>query len=59
MVWRFPNGWIRTHYEGIPWFLQDIRPQGYLGRVLAQRLFGQSDEAMVISGLPEHIQHYY
>ncbi len=58
MVWRFPNGWIRTHYEGIPWFLQDIRPQGYLGRVLAQRLFGQPDDAMVISELPEHIQHW-
>lgn len=55
---RFPNGWIRTHYEGIPWFLQDMRPQGYLGRVLAQRLSGQADDAMVISGLPEHVHQW-
>lgn len=58
MMLRFPNGWIRTHYEGIPWFLQDIRPQGYLGRVLAQRLSGQPDDAIVISGLPEHIHQW-
>ena len=58
LVGRFPNGWIRTHYEGIPWFLQDIRPQGYLGRALAQRLFGQADDAMVISGLPEHVHQW-
>lgn len=55
---RFPNGWIRTHYEGIPWFLQDIRPQGYLGRALAQRLFGQSNDIAVASNLPEHIHQW-
>lgn len=34
----FPDGWVREHYEGVPWFLQDLRPQGYLGRALAHRM---------------------
>lgn len=24
-------------YPGLPWFLQDLRPSGFLGRLLAQR----------------------
>lgn len=56
---RFPQGWLRAHYEGVPWFLQDARPQGYLGRALAQRLFlehGNSD--LRISDLPEHVHQW-
>ena len=56
---RFPNGWIRAHYEGIPWFLQDIRPQGYLGRALAQRLFERTDNVTVAArGLSEHVHQW-
>lgn len=53
---RYPDGWIRTHYEGIPWFLQDLRPQGYLGRALAQQLSRQP--TFVDPSLPEHIHHW-
>ncbi|MBU2741458.1 hypothetical protein HAP67_07210 [Acidithiobacillus albertensis] len=56
---RFPRGWIRAHYEGIPWLLQDIRPQGYLGRALAQRLFfDSSGVGSGIQGLPEHVHQW-
>ncbi|MBU2764948.1 type II toxin-antitoxin system HipA family toxin YjjJ [Acidithiobacillus ferrivorans] len=53
---RYPGGWMRPHYEGIPWFLQDIRPQGYLGRALAQQLFRQPE--VISTPLPEHIHQW-
>lgn len=28
-------------YPGLPWFLQDLRPRGFLGRLLAQRYAGE------------------
>ncbi|POZ63054.1 type II toxin-antitoxin system HipA family toxin YjjJ [Chromobacterium alticapitis] len=31
-----------THYDGLPWWLNDMRPQGYLGRAWARRLAAQS-----------------
>lgn len=58
---RFPRGWIRAHYEGIPWFLQDVRPQGYLGRTLAQSLFldrGDVGASVSLQGLPEHVHQW-
>lgn len=59
MARRFPKGWIRAHYEGIPWFLQDVRPQGYLGRALAQRLFlDTGGVAASVQGLPEHVHQW-
>ncbi|MHB8365554.1 MAG: HipA domain-containing protein [Acidithiobacillus sp.] len=61
MAQRFPRGWIRAHYEGIPWFLQDVRPQGYLGRALAQRLFldrGDVGASVSIQGFPEHVHQW-
>lgn len=58
-AWRFPKGWIRAHYEGMPWFLQDVRPQGYLGRALAQRLFfDRGGVSLGIQGLPEHVHQW-
>jgi hypothetical protein len=30
----FTSGW----YEGLPWFMDDLRPQGFLGRVFARRV---------------------
>lgn len=38
-----------TFYEGVPWFLSDMRPQGFLGR-----LWGREHAAML--GLPEDIR---
>lgn len=29
---------VAGHFPGIPWFLDDVRPQGFLGRTLAHRL---------------------
>ena len=55
---QFPDGWLREHYEGVPWFLQDGRPQGYLGRALAQRWFGQDGGTAVVPGLPEHVHQW-
>src|SRR3546814_7364212 len=28
---------VPGHYPGLPWFLDDLRPQGFLGRTLAHR----------------------
>jgi hypothetical protein len=28
---------VAGHYPGLPWFLDDLRPQGFLGRTLAHR----------------------
>lgn len=39
------------HSEGLPWWLNDLRPQGYLGRVLAKRLSTQL-------GLPPHLEDW-
>lgn len=56
---RFPQSWLRAHYEGIPWLFQDARPQGYLGRALAQRLFSEHGNSnSYVSGLPEHVHQW-
>lgn len=28
---------FRGHYPGLPWFIDDVRPQGFLGRAMAHR----------------------
>ena len=40
-----PEGYVLVHHdgtglhsEGLPWWLNDLRPQGYLGRIQARRL---------------------
>ena len=58
MAGRLPKGWVRTHYEGIPWFLQDLRYQGYLGRALAQPLFALRDSALDAEELSEHVHEW-
>ena len=40
-----------THYEGLPWWLNDMRPQGFLGRAYAQR------HAPSL-GLPADVRHW-
>ncbi len=48
--------WVMRHvsnsqvsrYDGLPWWLQHMRPQGYLGRAFAKRNASQM-------GLPEHL----
>lgn len=32
-----PVGEVPGHFPGLPWFLDDLRPQGFLGRSLAHR----------------------
>lgn len=39
-----PDGWVMqgddgaaTHHEGLPWWITDMRPSGYLGRAYASR----------------------
>ncbi len=32
-----PVDGVPGHYPGLPWFLDDLRPQGFLGRTLAHR----------------------
>lgn len=39
------------HSEGLPWWLNDLRPQGYLGRILAKRLSAQL-------GLPPRLEDW-
>lgn len=39
------------HSEGLPWWLNDLRPQGYLGRIQARRLSSQL-------GLPPHLEDW-
>lgn len=36
-----PEGWIAPddeYLQGLPWYLQDMRPQGFLGRAFARRM---------------------
>ncbi len=42
---------VSTHYEGLPWWLNDMRPQGFLGRAYAQR------HAPSL-GLPADLRHW-
>jgi hypothetical protein len=42
---------VRLHYEGLPWWLYDMRPQGFLGRAYAHR---HADEL----GLPSNPQEW-
>ena len=42
---------VSTHYEGLPWWLNDMRPQGFLGRAYAQR------HAPSL-GLPADVRHW-
>lgn len=53
----FRPDWLRDDFEagqfpGIPWFLDDQRPQGFLGRQLANRL-------SVESGLPSDVTLWF
>ncbi|WP_419570958.1 type II toxin-antitoxin system HipA family toxin YjjJ [Rheinheimera sp.] len=49
MVAVMPQGYVvktnsdadGSYYDDLPWWLQDLRPQGFLGRNLAKALFGQ------------------
>ncbi len=42
---------VSTHYEGLPWWLNDMRPQGFLGRAYAHR------HAPSL-GLPADVRHW-
>jgi len=42
---------VTTHYEGLPWWLNDMRPQGFLGRAYAHR------HAPSL-GLPADVRHW-
>jgi hypothetical protein len=42
---------ITLHSEGLPWWLLDMRPQGYLGRIYAERHGAEL-------GLPERLNHW-
>ena len=42
---------VAGHFPGIPWFLDDVRPQGFLGRTLAHRLGRQL-------GVPEDLRSW-
>ncbi len=48
-VWTQAHG-VQVHSEGLPWWLVDMRPQGFLGRALATRL---GAELGLPSSLPE------
>ena len=41
----------RGHFPGLPWFLDDLRPQGFLGRTLAHRMGRQL-------GVPEDLARW-
>jgi hypothetical protein len=45
------EGGIKLHYEGLPWWLYDMLPQGFLGRAYARR---HADEL----GLPTNPQEW-
>ena len=49
-VMRQDNG-ITIHSDGLPWWLFDMRPQGYLGRAYAARHGGEL-------GLPERLDNW-
>jgi len=42
---------VSTHYEGLPWWLNDMRPQGFLGRAYAHRHASSL-------GLPADVRHW-
>ncbi len=42
---------VAGHFPGLPWFLDDLRPQGFLGRTLAHR------QAQRL-GVPEDLHHW-
>lgn len=42
---------VSGHFPGLPWFLDDLRPQGFLGRTLAHRLGRQL-------GVPEDLARW-
>lgn len=44
-------GGITTYHEGLPWWLSDMRPQGFLGRALAHQHAGPL-------GLPPDVRHW-
>lgn len=50
-----PPGWMPEHpdglFSGLPFFLQDIRPQGYLGRAIAR-------DAAPRLGVPEDLRRW-
>ena len=35
--WWVGEGWAARHYPSIPWFIYDQKPDGFVGRALAQR----------------------
>jgi hypothetical protein len=45
------EGGVTRHSDGLPWWLYDVRPQGYLGRAFAARYGGEL-------GLPERITEW-
>ncbi len=52
----FPHGFVLTdldgktsHSEGFPWYLDDMRPQGFLGRALAQQYAAQLNLPMQVN----------
>lgn len=47
----FPANGKASHSEGLPWWLHDMRPQGYLGRAYAQK------HARML-GLPESVNEW-
>ncbi|MEY3202544.1 MAG: hypothetical protein RIR70_2094, partial [Pseudomonadota bacterium] len=49
-VMRQEDG-VTLHSEGMPWWLLDMRPQGYLGRAYAARYAAEL-------GLPERLSHW-
>lgn len=39
-VMKFADQSVDQHFEGLPWWLQDMRPQGFLGRAWARQHAG-------------------
>jgi hypothetical protein len=35
--WWGGEGWPSQHYSSVPWFIQDMKPDGFIGRAFAQR----------------------
>ena len=35
--WWAGGVWAARHYTGLPWFIQDLKPDGFVGRAFAQR----------------------
>ena len=42
------SGWMARNYSSLPWFIHDLKPDGFIGRAFANR-FG------IDLGLPEHL----